>query len=55
MFIPTEPIGSIPRPPELLDKIRDFHAKRISVETLQTAYDNALRDTIESVVSLRAS
>ncbi|MGR8934232.1 MAG: cobalamin-independent methionine synthase II family protein [Gammaproteobacteria bacterium] len=46
MVIPTEPIGSIPRPPELLQRIREFNAGRISAATLDAAYDAALRDTI---------
>lgn len=46
MFIPTEPIGSIPRPPELLACIREFHSGHVSAETLQAAYDAALRDTV---------
>jgi 5-methyltetrahydropteroyltriglutamate--homocysteine methyltransferase len=46
MSIPTEPIGSIPRPPALLACIRDFHDGRVSTETLQAEYDAALRDTI---------
>ncbi|MGZ8928881.1 MAG: cobalamin-independent methionine synthase II family protein [Methylobacter sp.] len=46
MLIPTEPIGSIPRPPELLACIRDFHDGRVSAETLQAEYDAALHDTV---------
>lgn len=46
MVIPTEPIGSIPRPPELLQRIREFHAGRISADTLNAAYNAALLDTI---------
>lgn len=46
MSLPTEPIGSIPRPPELLACIRDFHDGRVSTETLQAEYDAALRDTV---------
>jgi 5-methyltetrahydropteroyltriglutamate--homocysteine methyltransferase len=47
MTIPTEPIGSIPRPPELLHAMRDHAAGRISQETLEKAYDDAVRDTLE--------
>jgi 5-methyltetrahydropteroyltriglutamate--homocysteine methyltransferase len=47
MTIPTEPIGSIPRPPELLRAMRDHAAGRISQETLEKAYDDAVRDTLE--------
>ena len=47
MSIPTEPIGSIPRPPELLGGIRDFREGRCSEEELQALYDAAVRDTID--------
>ncbi len=47
MTIPTEPIGSIPRPPELLRAMRDHAGGRISSETLEAAYDDAVRDTLE--------
>jgi 5-methyltetrahydropteroyltriglutamate--homocysteine methyltransferase len=47
MSIPTEPIGSIPRPPELLDGIREFNEGRCSEEELQELYDAAIRDTID--------
>lgn len=46
MRIPTEPIGSIPRPPELIEGVQDFAAGRISRERLDLLYDQALRDTI---------
>jgi len=46
MSIPTEPIGSIPRPAELLKAIDDFACHRISREVLDRAYEEALRDTI---------
>jgi 5-methyltetrahydropteroyltriglutamate--homocysteine methyltransferase len=41
--IPTEPIGSIPRPIELLDAISDGNADDPSLDAL---YDAAIRDTI---------
>jgi 5-methyltetrahydropteroyltriglutamate--homocysteine methyltransferase len=44
--IPTEPIGSIPRSPQLLQAITAYHAKQIPREQLETAYDEALQDTI---------
>lgn len=47
MAIPTEPIGSIPRPPELLYLMREHIAGRISADTLERAYDDAVQDTIE--------
>jgi 5-methyltetrahydropteroyltriglutamate--homocysteine methyltransferase len=46
MNLPTEPIGSIPRPPELLEAIRANAAGRLSQPDLDAAYDCALQDTI---------
>jgi 5-methyltetrahydropteroyltriglutamate--homocysteine methyltransferase len=45
MMIPTEPIGSIPRPPELIRAIHAFEAGDVSAEELDGAYKAALRDT----------
>jgi 5-methyltetrahydropteroyltriglutamate--homocysteine methyltransferase len=42
----TEPIGSVPRPPELLDGMAAYAAGTISRERLDTLYDDAVRDTI---------
>jgi 5-methyltetrahydropteroyltriglutamate--homocysteine methyltransferase len=47
MPIPTEPIGSIPRPRALLDGIRAFEDRRISQKELDSLYDSAVRETIE--------
>lgn len=47
MPIPTEPIGSIPRPPALLEGIQAFHNGRMSQQDLDSLYDAAVRDTIE--------
>src|SRR5271169_1440085 len=47
MAIPTEPIGSIPRPPQLIQTIASFQAGRIEREVLDSAYREALRDTIQ--------
>ena len=44
MIIPTEPIGSIPRPSKLLDAIKRYGNSHPSVEPL---YEEAIRDTIE--------
>ena len=44
MIIPTEPIGSIPRPLKLLDAIKRYGSSHPSVEPL---YEEAIRDTIE--------
>jgi 5-methyltetrahydropteroyltriglutamate--homocysteine methyltransferase len=47
MAIPTEPIGSIPRPISLINAARAFEAGAISEAELQATYDAALRDTIQ--------
>jgi 5-methyltetrahydropteroyltriglutamate--homocysteine methyltransferase len=47
MPIPTEPIGSIPRPPELIEGMRQFAAGRISQDDMQSRYRRAIRDTIQ--------
>lgn len=46
MPIPTEPIGSIPRPSELLAALKAHAARQISDEQLHAAKEAALRDTI---------
>lgn len=46
MSIPTEPIGSIPRPPDLLQAVSAYAAGRLSRDRLLAAEDAALRDTI---------
>jgi 5-methyltetrahydropteroyltriglutamate--homocysteine methyltransferase len=46
MPIPTEPIGSIPRPPELLAAMRARAARQISDEQFHASEEAALRDTI---------
>lgn len=46
MAIPTEPIGSIPRPPELLEALRAFREDRIGTGALEERYEAAVRDTI---------
>lgn len=47
MPIPTEPIGSIPRPRELIEAIQEFGSGRLSQERLDSLYDRAIRDTIQ--------
>ncbi len=47
MQIPTEPIGSIPRPPQLLTAIADFQAGKLAREELDRTHTEALRDTIQ--------
>jgi 5-methyltetrahydropteroyltriglutamate--homocysteine methyltransferase len=46
MAIPTELIGSIPRPQTLIDTMVSFGAGRASREALDGAYRDALEDTI---------
>ncbi len=46
MPIPTEPIGSIPRPAALIEGMRDLGAGRISQEQWRSLCDQAIRDTI---------
>jgi 5-methyltetrahydropteroyltriglutamate--homocysteine methyltransferase len=46
MPIPTEPIGSIPRPAELLAAMRAHASGKVSDEQLKTAQQSALHDTI---------
>jgi len=45
--IQTEPIGSVPRPHELIDGVRAADEGRISPNELDALYERALRDTIE--------
>jgi 5-methyltetrahydropteroyltriglutamate--homocysteine methyltransferase len=47
MAIPTELIGSIPRPPQLIQSVASFQAGKIPREALDVAYSEALRDTID--------
>src|SRR5207248_10064657 len=47
MPIPTEPIGSSPMPPELLDGMREFAAGRISHKKLRSLHARAIRDTVQ--------
>src|SRR5579871_5858607 len=46
MPILTEPIGSIPRPAELVAGMVAFSRNEISDAELQVLFDNALKDTI---------
>lgn len=46
MPVPTEQIGSVPRPPELLQAMREHAAGQLPDEQLQEAQGAALRDTI---------
>src|SRR5262245_56722983 len=49
MPIETEPVGSIPRPPKLLEAIEAFGSGSISRDDLDALYDDAVRDTIASL------
>ncbi|KXK62829.1 5-methyltetrahydropteroyltriglutamate--homocysteine methyltransferase [Micromonospora rosaria] len=46
MGIPTEPIGSMPRPPELLAGLADHAAGRLDRAGLDALHDQAVQDTI---------
>src|SRR5258708_7991525 len=46
MPLPTEPIGSIPRPPNLLAAMSAYATGGISLEQLHASEDAALRETI---------
>jgi 5-methyltetrahydropteroyltriglutamate--homocysteine methyltransferase len=46
-MIPTEPIGSIPRPPQLIQALVQYQAGQIDRNALDSAYSDALRDTID--------
>jgi 5-methyltetrahydropteroyltriglutamate--homocysteine methyltransferase len=47
MPIATEPIGSIPRPPRLIQAARDLAAGGITVSEYNVILDESIRDTIE--------
>ena len=47
MPIPTEPIGSIPRPGWLLDGVEAFGGGEISKAQLDELFDAAVSDTLE--------
>src|SRR5881396_3550092 len=47
MPIPTEPIGSIPRPPELVAGNRESAAGRISLDELRLLEARPIRDTVQ--------
>jgi len=46
MTLPTEPIGSIPRPQTLLEAMRAAESGAISADRLDAAFDEAVRDTL---------
>jgi len=47
----TELIGSIPRPKELLEGMKDFGEGRISPEKMNELYGKAVRETIIELVA----
>lgn len=47
MTLPTEPIGSIPRPERLLQAMQNFAAGKITQQALQQHYERAVQDTIK--------
>jgi 5-methyltetrahydropteroyltriglutamate--homocysteine methyltransferase len=51
MAIPTEPIGSIPRPPKLIEAIA---TRGIDDPSLETLFEDAIRDTIERFEATRS-
>jgi 5-methyltetrahydropteroyltriglutamate--homocysteine methyltransferase len=46
MAIPTEPIGSVPRPPELIEGMRGVAEGRVSGDELDALFEQALEQTI---------
>ncbi len=46
MKLQTEPIGSIPRPPELIEAIKANAAGKLNQDELDAFYDRAVRDTV---------
>lgn len=49
MPIPTEPIGSVPRSPELLNALAAHEAGRLDAETLAARIDAAVAETIQAL------
>ncbi|PSQ79454.1 MAG: 5-methyltetrahydropteroyltriglutamate--homocysteine methyltransferase, partial [Bacteroidetes bacterium QH_6_63_17] len=48
MPLPTEPIGSIPRPEELIESLEAHRRGDLSQQALDQVYDRALRATIDA-------
>ena len=46
MPLPTEPIGSIPRPPELIEGMAAFASGSLPPDRMESLFDSAVRDTI---------
>ena len=49
MPLPTEQVGSIPRPPELIDAVRAAAAGKLAENELAPLYESALRETVEQL------
>src|SRR5271170_1549600 len=49
MTLPTEPIGSIPRPRSLVDAIQAVGAGKKKASELEALYEEATRETIEKL------
>lgn len=47
MSIPTEPVGSIPRPKVLQEAMKAYAAGALSSDEMEARFDEAVRDTIE--------
>jgi 5-methyltetrahydropteroyltriglutamate--homocysteine methyltransferase len=47
MIIPTEPIGSIPRPQKLITAFAQYEGGNLSQEEFESICSEAVRDTIE--------
>jgi 5-methyltetrahydropteroyltriglutamate--homocysteine methyltransferase len=47
MTLPTEPIGSIPRPAQLIEGMKAASEGRLSGEKLEALFDDAVRETIQ--------
>lgn len=48
MTLPTEPIGSIPRPDELIEGLRAHRAGDLGDDTLESIYDRAVEATVDA-------
>jgi 5-methyltetrahydropteroyltriglutamate--homocysteine methyltransferase len=46
MTLPTEPIGSIPRPAALIEGMQEAAAGQITAEKIEALFEDAVRDTI---------
>ena len=49
MSIPTEPVGSVPRPAYLLEAIRGAAEGRVDGAALDAAYERAVKETIAAL------